>query len=350
MKENIVNTLKDLLSFKTFKDNIEEFDKLFDYIKKEYSEFEISEYEFNDKKCLVLSNTKDTDLDYIFCTHVDVVYADSYDYLEDEENIYGRGTIDMKCSVAVCLNAIKSLKIDKKFALFITSDEEIDGNCSSELSKIYKAKFVFVPDGGKDFQIIVEEKGQLQLELTTKTVTAHSAQLYDGENAITKLIKVYEKLIEKYPLPKSSEDYVTSINLSKLNGGESNNQVPGFASMILDIRFVSSDSIESIIKVIKKIDNEVNVKVLIEGMCFISDVKNKYVKTFIKASEKVLGKKIVKTYSEGTSDAIYFSSKGMPTVIMNPMGDYPHCPNEYVNKDSLLVLYKIIEEFINGTM
>jgi len=120
--------------------------------------------------------------------------------------------------------------------------------------------------------------------------------------------------------------------------------------MILDIRFVSGDSVESIIKDIKKIDKEVNVKVLIEGMCFISDVKNKYVKSFIKASEKVLDKKITKTYSEGTSDAIYFSSKGMPTVIMNPIGDYPHCPKEYVNKESLLTLYKIIEEFINETM
>ena len=63
-----------------------------------------------------------------------------------------------------------------------------------------------------------------------------------------------------------------------------------------------------------------------------------------------LNKKIVITCSEGTSDAIYFSSKGMPTVIMNPIGDYPHCPNEYVNKDSLLTFYNIIVEFINESM
>ena len=137
MKKDIIKTLKVLLSFKTYKDNIEEFSKLFNYIKKEYNQFIIKEYNFNDKKCLVLSNTNDTNVDYIFCTHVDVVYADNYDYKEDEENIYGRGTIDMKCSLAVCLNIIKNININKKFALFITSDEEIDGNCSNELSKIY---------------------------------------------------------------------------------------------------------------------------------------------------------------------------------------------------------------------
>lgn len=348
MKEEIIKTLKKLLSFKTYKDNKEEFDKLFNYVKEEYNEFNIKEYIFNNNKCLVLSNTIDTNLDYIFCTHIDVVYADTYDFYEDKDNIYGRGTIDMKGSLAVCLNIIKNIKIDKKFALFITSDEEIDGNCSNELSKIYNAKFVFVPDGGKGFQLVVEEKGQLQIELSVNTKTAHSAQLYNGENAISKLFNVYQKLIEIYPLPKSSNDYVTSINLSKLNGGESNNQVPGYASMILDIRFVSKDSINDILSNIKNIDKDINVNVLIEGMCFVSDLNNNYVKKFIKSSEKILNKKIIKTYCEGTSDAIFFSSKGMPTIIMNPIGDNPHCSNEYINKDSLFTLYKIIEDFIKS--
>ena len=52
MKEDIIKTLKVLLSFKTYKDNIEEFLKLFNYIKKEYNQFIIKEYNFNDKKCL----------------------------------------------------------------------------------------------------------------------------------------------------------------------------------------------------------------------------------------------------------------------------------------------------------
>lgn len=348
MKEEIINTLKKLLSFKTYKDNKEEFDKLFNYVKEEYNEFNVKEYIFNNNKCLVLSNTIDTNLDYIFCTHIDVVYADTYDFYEDKDNIYGRGTIDMKGSLAVLLNIIKNIKIDKKFALFITSDEEIDGNCSNELSKIYNAKFVFVPDGGKDFQLVVEEKGQLQIELSVNTKTAHSAQLYNGENAISKLFNVYQKLIEIYPLPKSSNDYVTSINLSKLNGGESNNQVPGFASMILDIRFVSKDSINDILSNIKNIDKDININLLIEGMCFVSDLNNNYVKKFIKSSEKVLNKNIIKAYCEGTSDAIFFSSKGMSTIIMNPIGDNPHCSNEYINKDSLFTLYKIIEDFIKS--
>ena len=53
----------------------------------------------------------------------------------DDENIYGRGTIDMKGSVAVALTIMKHLQTKAKVTLLITSDEELTGACASELSK-----------------------------------------------------------------------------------------------------------------------------------------------------------------------------------------------------------------------
>lgn len=75
MKNEIMKTLKDLLSFKTYAENEDEFTKLFNYIKENYKELNITEYEFNNKKCLALSNTTSKDVDLLFCTHIDVVYA-----------------------------------------------------------------------------------------------------------------------------------------------------------------------------------------------------------------------------------------------------------------------------------
>ena len=257
MKKEIINTLKDLLSFKTYKENTSEFEKLFTYIKDKYSSLLITEYTFNSNIALVLSNTNSKDLDLLFCTHIDVVYADNYNYTEDDTCIYGRGTIDMKGSVAVLLTLMNNLKSNSKIALMITSDEEITGYCADELSKIYKSKFVIIPDGGTNFELITEEKGLIQLELTTTTKEAHSAQLFNGENAIVKLYNVYNKIIEKYPIPKNENEYITSVNLSKLNGGSSNNQVPGNASMFLDIRYIGADNKDDIINYIKNIDPEV---------------------------------------------------------------------------------------------
>ena len=154
MKEEIINTLKDLLSYKTYEENKKEFDGIFEYIKSKYNNLYISEYEFNGKKSIVLSNTDSKSFDIIFCGHVDVVHHDTYDYTEDNYNIYGRGTIDMKGSVAVLLEIIKNVKTNKKIAVFITSDEEIDGYCASMLSKMYDAKLAVIPDGGSDFELI----------------------------------------------------------------------------------------------------------------------------------------------------------------------------------------------------
>ncbi len=348
MKKEIINTLKDLLSFKTYKENTSEFEKLFTYIKDKYSSLLITEYTFNSNIALVLSNTNSKDLDLLFCTHIDVVYADDYNYTEDDTCIYGRGTIDMKGSVAVLLTLMNNLKSNSKIALMITSDEEITGYCADKLSKIYKSKFVIIPDGGTNFELITEEKGLIQLELTTTTKEAHSAQLFNGENAIVKLYNVYNKIIEKYPIPKNENEYITSVNLSKLNGGSSNNQVPGNASMFLDIRYIGADNKDDIINYIKNIDPEVKVNIVLTGPTFTTDLNNEYVKKYITSCEKILKRKIIKKGCESTSDAIYFSNRSMPTVIMNPDGYYAHSPKEYVNKESLYTLYKIYIDFIGG--
>ena len=337
-----------LLSFRTIADNKEEFTKLFNYIKEICNkELNIKEYEFNGKKSLVVANTSSVNLDIIFCTHVDIVPIENYKIIEDEENIYGRGTIDMKGSVASCLYLMNHLHTNKKIGLFITSDEEIDGNCCVELLKIYNSKFAIVPDGGSNFDLIVEEKGALQLKVIAKGISAHASQPFNGCNAIAKIINLYNKLLEKYPLPKDSSEYKTTINLSKIIGGTQINCVPDYAEAYFDIRHISTDSTESIIKYVAEFE-DIDYEILLDGKVFKTDLDNNLIKNYISACERVLNKKIKYSGCESTSDAIYFYEKGIPTIIMNPIGYYPHNPKEYVNKNSLITLYKIYDKFINN--
>lgn len=349
MKDEIINTLKDLLNFKTIAGEKKEFTKIFNYIKNNINKnLYYKEYNFNDNTACVISNTTDKNLDVIFSSHIDIVQSNNYEFYEDNKNIYGRGTIDMKGSVSVLLKLMNNLNTTKKIALFITSDEEIDGNCTYELLKIYKSKLAIVPDGGTNFNLIKEEKGLYRLRLSIKTKSAHSSQPFNGENAITKLITIYNKIIEKYPLPRNENDYITSVNLSRLNGGIADNQVPDYAEMILDIRHTSSNSKEELLKYISSLDKNLNIEVLLEGSVFQTNINNKEIKKYIQICEKILKRKIKIVGCESTSDAIYFSEKNIPTIIMNPNGYYAHCPNEYVNKESLYTLYEIYKKFIEG--
>lgn len=161
-------------------------------------------------------------------------------------------------------------------------------------------------------------------------------------------MNVYNQIIKKYPLPKNDKEYITSINLSRLNGGVADNQVPDYAEMILDIRHTSDNSKEEIFNYISNINKKIKVEVLLEGDVFKTDLNNKEIKNYIKICEDMLKRKVNIVGCESTSDAIYFSELNIPTIIMNPDGYYAHCPNEYVNKDSLYTLYKIYKKFIEG--
>lgn len=347
IKEEIIKTTKKLMEYKTIYGNKNEFNKIFNYLKKAFPKnLYIKEYEFDGNKSIVISNTKETNLDIIFCTHIDIVPADDYQIIEDEKYLKGRGSFDMKGSVATCIELFKNINTKKKIALFITSDEEMTGNCAKKLLEIYNSDLAIVPDGGKNYQIIEEEKGQLQLKISIKTKSAHASQPYKGQNAVIELYNIYNKLINKYPLPKSDDDYKTSINLSMINGGEALNSVAENASMYIDIRHTKKDTKEKILAFLNKIAPTAKIEIIHENNLFETDINNINIKKYIEISKRILNQEVEIIKTSATSDAIYFSDKNIPTILTNPVGDYPHSPNEYVEKESLYNLYKIWKEFL----
>lgn len=82
MKEKILNEIINntckLIKYKTVKENYKEFDKAYEFVKKELKSYNIKEYTINNYKNLVISNTEETNLDIIFCAHLDVVPAENY--------------------------------------------------------------------------------------------------------------------------------------------------------------------------------------------------------------------------------------------------------------------------------
>ena len=84
---------------------------------------------------------------------------------------------------------------------------------------------------------------------------------------------------------------------------------------------------------------------IIGDMCF-TDYNDPYLQQFKKASEKILGRKVSFGVETGASDARYFSSRGMPVIISNPVGDNIHNGGEYVELGSLHQYYDILSEFL----
>lgn len=348
--DNIVDNACELISFPTYHGNDGAFKELFDYVKNQMSEFFVKDiivnYNNHDNHNLFISNVEGNDFDIIFSGHVDVVKNDVYKAKIVNGKLYGRGAIDMKGQVAVMMEVLKNAKTSKRVGLLLTSDEEIGGFCCQTIAKNLNANIVIMPDGGKNFDLIVEEKGLAQLEITAVGVSAHGSEPFNGDNAIIKLINLYNDLISLYQLPKSKDDWRLSITLSKLNGGDTNNKVPDNATMALDIRYTAADNINRIINYIRNYSDDITLKILDIEPVFTVDQDLEIVKDFIEKAEKILSAKLVRTKCSAGSDAPYFSEKGIPVIIMNPVGDYWHNPGEYAEIESYYKLYKIFKSIL----
>lgn len=336
----MLEILEKLISYKTI--NQKEVNRAFNYIKKLCEYLYIKEYAFNGFKSILISNQETTKFDICFITHIDVVPAKEYKMKIIDDKIYGRGTIDMKGQVAVILDLLLNNKTDKSIGLLITSDEEQGGfNGTGVISKLLDINFAIVPDGGYDFKLVTEEKGVLNLKLSFNGIEAHASQPWNGKNAILLLTEKLNLIMQKYPLPKSAADFKTSINISKISGGDVLNKVPNYAECYLDIRHTKENTKESIIEFIKSLG--FNVEIISKGILYENDVENKMVKKYIEITEKIIGKNVSYIKCESASDARFLKC---PNVIMNPEGNYPHSDNEYVTIKGLNNLYEIYKEMI----
>lgn len=348
---------KKLISFPTVAGNKEAFQACFSYIQSLVAETDllVRTYEFEGEMSLLITNQDTLDLDILFCGHIDVVEAKSSLFQPHikQGRLYGRGAFDMKGHDAVMIACMKQLPPHKKIGLLLTSDEERGGfqGTNRLVNEVgLKTKVAIVPDAGNDFALVTQEKGVLQIELTAHGKSAHASKPYEGNNAIDQLLQVYQALLRQYPLPKDDTMFQTSINLSKITGGDAINKVPETATLILDIRHIPSDTKEQLLSTIQKENPTVEIKILACGDAFEVDPTHPYLKQYQACCEQVLNRPIHQTTCESSSDGRFFTAHHIPCILMNATGHDLHGPNEYVEIESLEKLYQIYQKFIKSSI
>ena len=147
--------LEKLMSFETRSHNHDEINKLFDFVESiTPKHLHTTNYNFNNQRALLITNTPNQELDTAFITHIDVVPASSYKMIIENDKIKGRGSMDMKGSVATILELLFNFQGNQKIGLLMTSDEEIGGeNGVLKIIDDLKIKFAIIPDGGRDFKL-----------------------------------------------------------------------------------------------------------------------------------------------------------------------------------------------------
>lgn len=356
MKQTLTEILEKLVSFESISTKPDQILACREYIKSLFDErFVIKEFEHKGKYSIVISTEDKKEFDIILNGHFDVVPGNPDEFTPQIKGsrMYGRGTSDMKGTVAAMIYAMlqqPDSNNGESVGLMLTGDEELGGFDGVEYllqQEGYRSKYAFVPDAGSNFDIVTGEKGVFHFDAKAKGVPAHGSRPWLGENAIEKLFSLYKKLAEMYPIPQDENRWDTSINLGTITGGDARNKVPAEATMGIDMRFTEKYTFDALVKEVKDVCDEFGVEIEVKsrGACLFTPEDDPTL-TKLKAIIEKRGLTTRFTKEHGATDGRFFADLGTIVVMVKPSSSQPHIDNEWVDLDSLTIFTEILLELL----
>ncbi|KAK7992387.1 hypothetical protein PG988_001181 [Apiospora saccharicola] len=187
-------------------------------------------------------------------SHIDTV-PPFLPYERRGNEIWGRGTVDAKGSVAAQIAAVESLRQSNEIAaegdvalLFVVGEEDGSGGMSTanDLGLTWEAVIFGEPT---ELKLGRGHKGGIGVKLTAQGKAGHSGYPELGSNAIDKLVRGLVGL-QSAELPGSEEFGNTTLNVGVIQGGVADNVIPAQASASALVRLATDriDETEAIIE------------------------------------------------------------------------------------------------------
>ncbi|XP_043464251.1 aminoacylase-1-like [Leptopilina heterotoma] len=313
--------------------------------------------------------------------HMDVVpvfpedwkYSPFSAHMDENGDIYARGSQDCKCVSIQHLEAIRRLKLNgirlkRTIHVSFVPDEEIGGHqgmgAFTKTDDFQSMNIGFALDEGSasendEFSLTYGERTLFRIWIHCTGTTGH-ASLLPNDTAGEKLLFILERFQEfresekeKLKNPDVKIGNVTSMNLTMIKGGVQINVIPKEFSVGFDIRLAADVDHVKFEQMIQNWCKDAG-----NGVYYTTELKEPYVDNtkmdssnifwmaFKKASDN-LNIKLDPMIRLGASDSRFLRSMGVPTFGFTPINYTPirmHGDNEFLNKDIFL---KGIEIFMN---
>jgi succinyl-diaminopimelate desuccinylase len=306
---------------------------------------------WNDKPNLVVSLRGNKTPKVVLNAHLDVVPGRPEQFRPEIRNgrIYGRGTQDMKGSAAVLLCLLRDLaalpeRPDVGFQF--VSDEEIGGNDGTgQLAAAGYTCDFFLAAEPTDLQICNLQKGAAWIDVVLTGQPAHGSRPWDGVNALAMLRDGLVALEKHYPSPDEAA-WVTTVTPTVVQGGAAGNRLPDKITLTLDVRYVPGDSPQQVHDVLSRCFPEADVQLLRWGPPLSTPANDPGI-AHLSQVTGLITKTPAPLYREHyASDARFYSDLGIPSVCFGPVGAGLHSDEEWVDSQSLVQLYQILERFV----
>lgn len=287
----------------------------------------------------------------MFAAHVDVVAApeDMFNLRSTKGRFYGRGVMDMKCSIAAFMQVIDTIAgniHDYDIGIIISSDEEAGGDAGVGymVDQGYMPEVCILPDGGNDWQMETFAKGYLFLSLTATGQPAHAAYPWDGKSAIDMLIGAIQDIEALFPAPTPETN---TVNIGKITGGNTINQVADKAEALVDVRVISEQDKADLLGKIQKIcsRHHIDLTLVSQGAVIKFDIDEPHLASFASIISDVTGIPVTGSATMGTNDLRFFAAKDVPCISYYPIGGGHHGPGEWLDKKAFHDSYDILMRY-----
>lgn len=285
----------------------------------------------------------------ILNAHLDVVPARPEQFVPQVRNgrIYGRASQDMKGSGAVLLRLLRDMAAmpsPPDVGFMFVSDEEIGGERGTGyLADLgWVCKF-FIAAEPTDMQICYAQKGAIWIEARLPGRPAHGSRPWEGANAIAAMRDGLAALEQRFPTPDEAA-WVTTVVPTVVQGGSAGNRLPEEVRLTFDVRHVPEDQPEQILAAVQACFAG-DVRMMRGGPPLTTDPSDGYVQRLAASYSAISGRPALFYREHFASDARFYSDRQIPAVCFGPIGAGLHSDEEWVEIDSLVELYRVLEHF-----
>ena len=306
---------------------------------------------------------------FVFAGHTDVVPTGPektwthppFSAHIEGDMMYGRGTADMKSSIACFMVATKRFieafpEHKGSIGYLITSDEE--GPAVNGTVKVIetleqrneKIDFCLVGEPSSSHKLADSIKngrrGSLNAKLTIKGIQGHIAYPELSENPIHTLAPALQQLVHMAWDHGNEYFPPTSFQISNINAGTgATNVTPGTATVLFNFRFSTEHTPDSLMKTVHAILDHHNLEYDLDwnlsGLPFITPAQGQLIKAVKLATKTVVGYEPVLSTAGGTSDGRFIAPTGAQVIELGPINATIHQIDERVSVSDLDQLTEI---------
>ena len=312
---------------------------------------------------------------FVFAGHTDVVPTGPVDQWSSDpftptiidDVMTGRGTADMKSSIAAMVCACEEFLADKtelagSIAFLITSDEEgpaIDGTVKVieylENNDI-KIDWCLVgePSSTNMLGDIIKNgrRGSISGDLTIHGVQGHIAYPHLAKNPIHLFAGALQDLCDEAWDNGNEHFPPTSFQISNINGGTgASNVIPGDLNIQFNLRFsteITDQQIKQRVEdIIKKHQLEYTLDWSLSGQPFLTP-GGKLVEATTRAIKSVCNIDTELSTAGGTSDGRFIAPTGAQVIELGPLNESIHKIDENINIQQLEKLTNVYTEILRN--